>query len=69
MEWYDLLRYLVAPAAGAVVTWELWTGKALNRNWDVVALKAEKPVSYWLNVVLQCVAVVLMLVILNYAGY
>ena len=69
METGDIFRYLIAPAAGAVILWELWTGKALNRNWDIVALRAEKPASYWANVVIQCVAVVAALLLLEQVGW
>jgi len=69
MELGDFFRYLIAPAAGAVILWELWTGKALNRGWDVIANRAEKPGLFWLNIVVQVVAVAGALVLLKYAGY
>lgn len=64
----DFIRYVLAPATGAVVLWELWTGKALSRYWDVIAVRAEQPFSYWANVIFHCVIIVLLLVLAGYAG-
>lgn len=64
----DAVRYLIVPAGGAVVVWELWTGKALSRNWSVLAVRAERPGAYWANVAVQTVALVLLLVMANNAA-
>ena len=65
MNWFDVIRYVFVPAAVAVIGWELWSGKALNRGWSVVALRSEKPGLYWLNIAVQCAAVVGILVLVG----
>lgn len=65
MDWMDVVRYLIVPAGSAVVVWELWTGKALSRNWNVLAVRSERPGAYWANVLVQIAALVLLLVITN----
>lgn len=69
MDLGDIFRYIIAPASGAVILWELWSGKALNRGWSVIALRAEKPVWYWVNITIQCVAVAGILILLNRTGH
>lgn len=64
----DAVRYLIVPAGSAVVVWELWSGKALSRNWSVLAVRAERPGAYWANVAVQIVALVLLLVMANNAA-
>jgi hypothetical protein len=68
MNWFDFIRYIIVPISVAIIGWQLWSGKALSRGWSVVALRSEKPVRYWLNIAIQCVAVVAILVLVGRMG-
>ena len=68
MNWFDFIRYVIVPLSVGVIGWELWSGKALSRGWSVIAVREEKPFLYWLNIAIQCVAVVAILVLVGRTG-
>lgn len=60
---FDSVEMVFAVFFAAAILWQLWTGKAVGRDWRVKTDRRDQPGKYWIMIFLQCAVFAVIFVI------